>query len=373
MNLSLPIGLMIGLLLLMACKEQELPEEVVGTPDFYISGEIGSASLDLQAGVDQYYMFTGYEYDEDEIATFWGEFAPANCQDCPERLRIEIRDFQQTPPGGPVDIDEALKPGEFEYLELPDGRIFRVQFSSEVNDSAGLAYQWDFGDGSQAAVSDPSHTYEPGDTLSHYDVCLQTIDPDGCTTSICNEITLDPESCKASFTHEISANAPNFVIFDDESTGKAPLSYQWEFGDGFGASLGNPGYYYGNVGLFTACLTVTDADGCVSVLCKNIAVDPDLCETNFSYVVESTTVPDTLGLSRVSVSWTDANGDTWSSATFAQPESSRFEILSSAAYPDNEKGEATRRVKLSLDCNLYHDGDTLKLQGAEGFVGLGYP
>lgn len=362
-------------ILLVACQEQELPEEMTGTPDFYVEAQLGGQSLDLQAGIDDYYQFTGFTYDE-EMAVFWGEFAPATCPDCPERLRIEVRDFQATTPGGPVDIDEALRPGTYDYLETLDGRIFRVQFTSEANQPPGLQYSWDFGDGGYSSDSNPEHLYFLPDSLpaNSFEVCLETVATDGCVTTICNEINLDPEACKAAFTHSIDPDISNFVIFRSESTGTPPLSYRWDFGDGFTASLGNPGYYYGNVGLFTVCLTVRDANGCESVLCKNIAVDPAQCEANFSYVVESAANdPDTLHLSRVRVAWVDANGNTWESASQVQPASSYFEILSQEAYRANERGVPTRRLGIRLGCDLYREGDTLRLEAGEGFVGLGYP
>lgn len=66
---------------------------------------------------------------------------------------------------------------------------------------------------------------------------------------------------KAAFTsNSTAACAPLVVQFTDASTGQS-LSYKWDFGNGTGSTLQNPGVLYNTSGNFTVKLVVTDANG----------------------------------------------------------------------------------------------------------------
>ena len=66
------------------------------------------------------------------------------------------------------------------------------------------------------------------------------------------------------------------VVFTDQTTwGDAPLSYQWDFGDGSANMTGSTGisHIYQDPGTFTAVLTVSDVDGDASVFSEVITVE----------------------------------------------------------------------------------------------------
>ncbi|MDX1437547.1 MAG: PKD domain-containing protein, partial [Anaerolineales bacterium] len=63
----------------------------------------------------------------------------------------------------------------------------------------------------------------------------------------------------AAFSHSGPAGIGETVVFTNTSSGPPPLSYQWDFGDGSGASqAANPTYAYSSEGTFTITLTVTN-------------------------------------------------------------------------------------------------------------------
>ena len=64
-------------------------------------------------------------------------------------------------------------------------------------------------------------------------------------------ITADPST----------GNAPLNVQFNSSVTGNFPIIYSWTFGDGAASNLPNPQHTYQNAGIYTAALTITDADG----------------------------------------------------------------------------------------------------------------
>ncbi|OLS14301.1 MAG: fibronectin type III domain-containing protein [Promethearchaeota archaeon CR_4] len=63
---------------------------------------------------------------------------------------------------------------------------------------------------------------------------------------------------------------------DDSTSGDAPFSYQWNFGDGTdNATIQNPTHQYAAVGNYTVTLTIRDASGDVSVYQSVIVVKQD--------------------------------------------------------------------------------------------------
>ncbi|MDX2248153.1 MAG: PKD domain-containing protein [Bacteroidia bacterium] len=349
-----------GYVLMSGCREKPLPEEVFGTPDFFISAEIAGEPVEIKAGIDDYYMETGYSKDQFDIYSFHGNFTRLHCPQCPGELEIIIRD--------------DFSPGNYAYYQEKGAnkQIYRVSFTNQSSGQGSEpAYNWNFGDGTTFIGENPVHDYTDT-TLTTTHVCLETLDPSGCTTTICNEIDFTAPGCQADFTHELDENI-SYVTFFAKASGKAPFKYRWDFGDGFNATLGNPGYFYSTPGLYTVCLTVTDAEGCEAKLCKNVAADPDFCEHNFTYIVEKTTTPEPVQPSTVTINWRNREGKKFSSAEEEQPLESYFEILEEEPYRNNEKGEKVRRLKVRFSCELFRDGEKITLPQAEGWIGVAYP
>jgi len=357
-----------------SCQETELPQEIHGEVEFYAEGNMDGQLFSLEAGVDDYYMASSFSKNDQELLVFQGTFIRPSCKDCGEELSIEIYDKEVLPEGQSPDIEEALKPGNYSYRTLRQaGDIFVVDFSSEgVNGSQIDSVQWDFGDGTSSTILNPQHTYINPEDL-YPEVCLKTIDEYGCLSLICNRVNLDSASCKVDFSYQIDSNT-GFVSFRAESEGVYPLRYQWNFGDGYGATLGNPGYYFGTHGDFQVCLTVLDAMGCQQTVCKNIGTDPGSCNSNFKYKVRQISEPVSPQLSGVRVQWTDKNGKIYRSDLGTQNPESYFEILSSKSYDNNERGEATRQLALRFQCKLFaEDEESIDLDITEAQIAVAYP
>lgn len=363
-----------GSVLWSGCREKPLPDEVFGTPDFFISTEVDGEPVEIKAGIDDYYMGTSFSRDQFDINSFHGIFSRLNCPQCPEELEVIIRDSKPRATGEDVIISEAFSPGSFDFYQDKGAnkQIFRVSFTNESGGQGpDPSYNWNFGDGTTSVSENPVHDYTDT-TLATANVCLETLDPSGCTTTICNEIDFTAPGCQIDFTHELDENI-SYVTFFAKASGKAPFKYRWAFGDGFSATLGNPGYFYGTPGLYTVCLTVTDADGCESSICKNVAADPQYCEHNFSYIVEKTTTPEPIQPSTVTINWRDGEGKKFSSAGEEQPIESYFEILEEEPYRNNEKGEKVRKLRVRFSCDLWYDGQKIAIKDAEGWIGVAYP
>ena len=122
----------------------------------------------------------------------------------------------------------------------------------------GTTYNWDFGDGTQTTVRNPSHTYtEPG----NYTVSLMVPGPDGKqsnASAIIRVYSLPEASFSAS--PQVVYVPDDKVHFINRSTDAT--KYYWEFGDGSTSEEKNPSYVYTDPGLYTVSLSVWNEHGC---------------------------------------------------------------------------------------------------------------
>jgi gliding motility-associated-like protein len=70
---------------------------------------------------------------------------------------------------------------DFEVLQNIGCAPFTVQFTDLSQAGTPILYEWDFGDGNQSSVANPSHTYQNPGT---YDVRLTIFIPTGCTDTL---------------------------------------------------------------------------------------------------------------------------------------------------------------------------------------------
>ncbi|GAB4416588.1 MAG: hypothetical protein OHK0039_26090 [Bacteroidia bacterium] len=366
----------IGIGLLAAgCKLQDLPPVSEGEPVFFAEGTWDSTPRRIEAGREGYYMDTDYGYD-DQMLVLAGGLQPAGCTACTSTLHLNIRNYRTALPGQEIDLDSALRAGSYPWYRqggAPGSEVFRVSFYNESPSGSTQQYSWDFGDGTHATGPNPTHDYTDSSLLAAM-VCLDALDGTGCTTTICNEVALNEAPCAVDFVH-VRYPGNSYVEFRSTVTGQPPYTFEWSFGDGTTATLGNPGYYYSAPGLYTACLTVRDAQGCVASLCKNIAADPAYCEHNFSYEVLRTSIPDTLQRSAVTLRWTDADGRQYSSAAGDQGAASYFELLGREAYEPDADGRQTQLLRLRFACTLYEIGGTgrIDLREVDAVMAVAHP
>jgi gliding motility-associated-like protein len=136
--------------------------------------------------------------------------------------------------------------------------------TSAVADNSALSWQWAFGDAVTTTVKDPRHVYARSGS---YTVQLTATSAYGCTSDTSKVLSAFYDKPVAGFVVEpdtLCQGADN--VFSDKST--APNSsikkWEWEFGDGTGATSRNPVKRYDAPGNYDVKLTVTNAFGCVS-------------------------------------------------------------------------------------------------------------
>jgi len=202
--------------------------------------------------------------------------------------------------------------------------------ASGSTDDAGInSYSWDFGDGagSSAAVN-PTYTYT---LVGEYTATLTVVDNEGAQntttlTIVVNEGNQAPTAV-ASAT-PLTGTVPLEVSFS--SVGSTDdvgiVTYTWDFGDGSAASNEeNPSHTYTSIGVYTANLTVTDAEGAEDEATIEITVnadapptavilaDPLMGQAPLLVQFDGTTSTDDVGIA--SYAWDFDNGETSNEAS----------------------------------------------------------
>jgi len=134
---------------------------------------------------------------------------------------------------------------------------------TDASPTTGVAWLWNFGDGSTSNQQNPSHTYN---SAGQFNVSLTVTNSFGCTNTL----------VKNAFVKIIK---PTLNISNVPGEGCAPFTFQpipvvtsvdaissylWDFGDGPGSTRpgANPSYTYNNPGTYTITLTITTTGGC---------------------------------------------------------------------------------------------------------------
>jgi len=132
-------------------------------------------------------------------------------------------------------------------------------------------WAWNFGDGSTSTEQNPVHVYK---LEGSYDVSLTVTNTYGADTMTKTETTggtcvsgasgyiVVGRTPAADFSgNPVSGKQPLVVVFTDRSTGAAPLTYQWNFGDSGTSADSNPTHTYTATGVYTVTLTITNSFG----------------------------------------------------------------------------------------------------------------
>lgn len=161
--------------------------------------------------------------------------------------------------------------------------------STSTGTVAGVTYyQWDFGDGGNAFVGSPSHTYISNGV---YTVSLTTIvaSTGTCINTSTQTINITTASCTTALTSSFNyvVNAGGQVNFTSTSTGTNANTYhRWYFGDGGMAFTPNTSHTYLNGGTHAVSLVIRDSLGiCKDSLTQYVNVNTIPCTANSTFTL----------------------------------------------------------------------------------------
>ena len=353
--------LLLALLFVAGCREEELPPPVTENPIFSmdLTWQDG-ASLSLSAGENRYYLFSGFEKDSLDVFEYSSRVAQLDCLDaCEPSFAIYFRDDETTAngqPGIPVFLSTGLNYAFRHPVVMNFDTLisYRVQFQSEAPPFVDLF--WDFGDSSVSNVPNPEIIRPNQDP---FPVCLLAGNnpAQGCYSENCQTVHLDSTS---GFSVTIQNDSNSLVLTAIPIGGQQPFMYQWDTG-AFSQTI--QAFFPGE----QHCVTVTEggSNRAASVCVQTPFPGTTMCVAGFTYQSHPETeviiIPgDSLQFKSVILEYTDTGGVVFRSDRQAQPPNAYFVVDEVKAYEHNENGFPTLKVKARFSGILVGDNGTPK-------------
>ncbi len=359
-----------------SCKKED-PKPATGassaTPVFSFTGNIDGTPISLQAGGNNYFMYTSYSLDSNGVYDFIGELKPQNCTGgCGNSLKISIKDYQQFSVS-PTTIDSAIVPGYYAFA-APSGASSQYSniFISVFKNGTAQSFNWDFGDGTKAVLTSSTavHKYlHPG----VYKVSLTTESTTGCSSTITNNIQFGQTGNSFLPQFQVTIVGDTVFLSPIPIGGIPPYTYSWDFGDGNTSTSISPSHKYSASGVYQASLTMTDVMGVSGIQYMNIPINSNTnCSSSF-ILPSPTPLVNPMNLGNVAIEWTDAAGTLWTSKSNNQPSSrSMFKIISVEDYLNNPNGVATKKIHVKFSCTLYNGYRFIIMNDVDAVFSVGY-
>ncbi len=211
---------------------------------------------------------------------------------------------------------------------------------------------WDFGNGTNSNLNNPSYTYP---TPGTYNVNLSVTSTGGCSSSATGVVKVYPNPT-ANFSANASCLGQATGFQDGSSVNTGSITgWSWNFGDNSAiATLASPSYTYLTAGNFNTTLIITSNHGCKDTIVKNIVINglpsPQFSVSNVcsnAAISLQNTSTSTWG-SITQFEWDFGNGVTSNLATptFTYPQSGTYSITLTATTINGCESAISRTVDI---------------------------
>ena len=186
------------------------------------------------------------------------------------------------------------------YFQQDTSNYHTFAFHDQSNGNQPvIEWSWDFGDGSNSAEQNPTHTFPQ---VGNYEVCLTTLTEDSCSNTKCMNIMVEepnntpppPSGCFANFFIEHDTTDYTMVWFQSQSNsdGGNITSWEWNFGDNQTGSGQNVSHQFPAAGEYEVTLMISDDAGCSAthnmiVHIQPLDQQPD-CFASFTFAHDTT-------------------------------------------------------------------------------------
>ncbi|MBL7190445.1 PKD domain-containing protein [bacterium] len=166
---------------------------------------------------------------------------------CTDYLTVFVND----PPIAKIAVDKNV-------VSVGEVINFNGKGSSD-SDGKIIDFRWDFGDGFSAQGTEVTHSYQH---YGRYNVKLTVQDNSTSNSDLAHDnytiIVNYPPIARAGGNILTTISEVKFSGLMSEDFDGEITAYHWDFGDGFSSSEPAPAHVYGNPGVYTVKLTVTD-------------------------------------------------------------------------------------------------------------------
>lgn len=269
----------------------------------------------------------------------------------------------------PVVLNAGDLLPSFNYTVIPGCSYDVINFNNTSTSPTGnLWYVWDFGDGTSDTSKNPVHSFPQG----NYHVVL-TITNHFCDSTFAMDININ-HPIQAAFTADTLACQLNPVTFTNASTGSAPLSYLWSFGDGTTSTLQDPVHVYSNVGTYTIRLISGNYVPCYDTAYSTIFIDSlstlsvSLTDTVLCRATYVTMVATYANVGVTGITWSFGDGDSVKEVNpvvYAYHDVGTFNVTTTVGFRICPDLVTTRTITVVPQPNIALGSDTSICPGGE--------
>ncbi|MEZ4686535.1 MAG: hypothetical protein R3B47_10845 [Bacteroidia bacterium] len=359
------IPLVFGLLILVAgCKETPLPPVVIEEPVFFVKGTVGGETVEINAGKDDYYLFTDFEQDTAGLYTFRSELSAPGKPAVMLSLNSQTRAGQ----GASVDPSEAFRETSYPFA-VSDSVLVGYNVSFKADAPGATNIEWRLKNTDRGSGAEIMRYYNLAETDS-FSVELLTVSPGNCRSVLQERVAIPKPDCHLDFEYKPSRESGKRLEFEVKSP-LAPASLTWIF-NGLPVRGGRTIVHdFSSRGIFRTCV---EQDNCKAQRCKNvIAGNAGGCPANFSYETEEVYKALLLQPGEIVLEWRDENGRIFSTKARPQPSDSYFRLSMRESYEQNTLGDPTEKMQLDIRCRAYSGSDSLLIELNEVHWAFAYP
>ena len=382
-TLKIALLLFVVSMLSITCKKEHIQPGTNGSPVFYFSGTVNGSPVSLNAGVNNYYMYSSDSQSAAGVYSFIGNLklvSPSNNSS----IKFIINDYRRLSAGAyETNITTSLDTGGYNYYTLGgiprDSVIFRPSWGT----LAPKSYTYNFGDGNTlSGLGKPplcSHVYSH---LGNYNTSLSIQFIDIVTDSLSNLLKLSTPTTlfTDSITKTDTGSGATVTFRGWGINGSGTYSYLWNFDDSTSvvdtSTSQNPTHTFKDTTrIHNVSLTITDlGNGNTIVSNINTGSSSSTRQHLVDYFIPDIySVPNTSGLSNITIVYTDPSGKEYTTADSAQKAGSNFQIVSVSPYQNNENNQTTKMLHIKFNCILYNkSGGSIAIKNGDAVIAVAY-
>ena len=344
-----------------SCKKKEInPDVQESQVIFYFKGMVDDAPLILEAGKNDYYMYSDIIYDYTFSSyIFSGKFSSKNSSNNSQSLEINIIDADSSSPTSYSSHISSFIPGDYNYYYLDSFnniinsyllRVFPVSSASPIVAS----YQYSINN--NFVSNAPNFTY----TLTTGNYSLTQVFNnifDSCSSVLTNTFYLSPtDSFYAYFRYTAyTYSALPTVTFTLFSNMPTSYTYTFDFGDGSNTVTTNTYlvHSYQPYQNYSPTFISKSNNGKEWVFKNNLNFNNINCSGNYYYKISPLTTSKIPPYSKIIINYTDENRILYKSNLYYQPATSYFKIESISEYKLNEKNQKTKMIVANLKVRVF--------------------
>ena len=358
-------------MLISACAKNDIsddfPPTIFTEPVFKIQALLGTDIVDIQAGVDSFYMYTDYNQNADGnilIGRFAAEEGASVAGE--EELKFSIRT-----PLSATHTAEFLSGNDYSYTPPISSGFYQYNFTStNLNTSfiQPVNYSWSFENTQFSSEANPSYSK---DDQSPFQVSLTVLDSINCSANYSGWVSPDINSDSTflldlNYATNLNNNTIEFIVQNPNT------DVSWNTG-----SLGDTLIYDMSLMLADTVVIIAQATNQYGKMASasieiinSFGPSPSVCFTKFDY---TTIVIDPIPINLVVIEY-QKDGRKYSSDLGDQPSDSFIEINEVEDFEINENGLATFKMKVNFKVRLYNvdTGDFRPFTGS-GVIGVAHP